>query len=115
MIGLGDIEKARRFKVREDLPFPLLGDPDRSTYRLAGLVRGSVGDVMGPKVWGRGLKSLLSGNRQSRPREDPMQLGGTAVIGAGGKLLHLHVATTSADNMPVHEIVGVLDRAQVTE
>ena len=108
-IGMGAIQRAARFKEELDIPFPLLVDRTRETYRLLELSRGSWNDVAGPKVWGRGLRSLVGGNAQTvRPREDPRQLGGAAVILPGDRLASVHRATTSSDNVPVDRLLGAL-------
>ena len=106
---MGAIRRAAKFKRDLDIPFPLLVDRTRQTYRILELQRGSWIDVAGPKVWGRGLRSIVSGNRQAvRPTEDPLQLGGAAVILPGDRLVYVHRAESSSDNVPVDRLLEAL-------
>jgi hypothetical protein len=107
-IGMGDAERARAFKEAMRIPFPLLIDRTRESYRLLELARGSWTDVAGPKVWGRGLRSLAHGHVQHVPHEDPRQLGGAAVILPDSRLAFVHRADTSADNVPVDRLLEAI-------
>ena len=109
VIGMGAVQRAARFKKQLDIPFPLLVDRTRETYRLLELRRGNWNEVAGPKVWMRGLRSLAGGNRQTlRPTEDPLQLGGAAVILPGDRLAFLHRSKASSDNVPVDALLEAL-------
>jgi hypothetical protein len=109
-IGMGTPDKAARFRQRYSLPFVLLVDNDGKTYEAAGLRRGSLDDVIGPRVWARGIKGLATGRGVALPREDPFQLGGTAVIRPDGSVAHHHVAEHSADNTPVEGLLEAIQR-----
>ncbi|MBW3595428.1 MAG: AhpC/TSA family protein, partial [Actinobacteria bacterium] len=63
----------------------------------------SFSEVMGPRVWGKGLKSIVR-HGQGVPKEDPYQLGGVAVI-KDGVVTFVHRSSTSADNLPVEELL----------
>ena len=106
VIGMGATETARRFKEEYSLPFTVLVDKKRESYRLLGLKRGSVMEVMGPRVWAKGAKSLLK-HGQGLAKEDPLQLGGVAIV-RGGKVAFVHRAETSSDNLPVDELLEKL-------
>lgn len=106
-IGMGSRDDAAAFKAETALPFPLLVDRPKDTYRMAGLIRGSTSDVLGPKVWRRGVGAVARRGLR-RPKQDYLQLGGTAVIGQGGELLMMRRAESSADNATVDEIVEAL-------
>src|SRR3954463_8118244 len=90
VIGMGWPEMASHFKAEERLPFTLLVDQERKTYRALGLKRGGVLDVAGPRVWRKGLKSLAAGNKNKIPKQDPMQLGGAVVVGTSGRIAFFH-------------------------
>jgi hypothetical protein len=107
-IGMGDAPRARAFKEAMQIPFPVLIDRTRESYRLLELARGSWADLVGPKVWAKGLGSLAHGNVQKVPKEDPRQLGGAAVILPGSRLAFVHRAKTSADNVPVDRLLGAI-------
>lgn len=103
---MGATETARRFKAEYSLPFTVLVDKKRESYRMLGLKRGSFSEVMGPRVWVRGARSLLK-HGQGVPKEDPYQLGGAAVIKDGEPVL-VHRSETSSDNLSVDELIEVL-------
>jgi hypothetical protein len=107
-VGMGASQRGRSFKEEMEIPFPLLIDRTRETYRLLELGHGSWTDVIGPKVWAGGLRSLAHGNVQKWPQEDPRQLGGAAVILPGSHLAFVHRAETSADNVPVDRLLEAL-------
>ena len=107
VVGMGATETARRFRAQRRLPFVLLVDKKRISYRLLGLGRGSASDVMGPKVWKDGLKSLVR-HGQGLPTEDPYQLGGVAIVDNAGNVKLVHRSKTSADNLPVDELLDAI-------
>jgi hypothetical protein len=107
-IGMGTPEMAAHFRDTQDIPFPLLVDHTKQTYRALELGRGSWMDVAGPKVWARGAKSILSGKGQGVPKQDPMQLGGAIVVEAGGRVKYIRRAKTSSDNPKPEDLLGQL-------
>lgn len=106
VIGMGATETAKRFKEEYELPFTVLVDKRRESYRMLGLKRGSISDVMGPRVWLRGAKNILR-HGQGIPKEDPYQLGGTAIVQDGDVKL-IHRSGTSSDNLPIDELLEAL-------
>ena len=106
VIGMGATETARRFKAEYSLPFTVLVDKKRESYRMLGLKRGSLSDMIGPRVWIRGARSLLK-HGQGVPKEDPYQLGGAAVI-KDGKLVLVHRSEDPSDNLSIDELVEAL-------
>lgn len=107
VIGMGATETARRFKVQHHLPFRVLVDKKRKSYRVLGLDRGHMSDVMGPRVWAAGAKSVLK-HGQGVPKEDPYQLGGCAVVDTNGEVKLVHRSATSADNLPVDTLLDAI-------
>ncbi len=81
-------DRARRHRTRLDLPFPVLVDPDRATYRAYGLDRGTVGRVWGPKTVRRYRDIIrVDGIAGLRPPDgDTLQLGGDFVVARDGTL-----------------------------
>jgi peroxiredoxin len=107
VIGMGATKTASDFKTKNRLPFRLLVDKKKQTYRLLGLDQGSVADVAGPRVWMSGAKSVIR-HGQGLPKEDPLQLGGAMVIAPDGEVLLVHRSATSADNLSIDELVEAL-------
>jgi AhpC/TSA antioxidant enzyme len=107
-IGLGSWNRARDFAEERDIPFPLLADPRKESYKAMGLERGSMGQLVGPRVWKQGAKNILGGTPTTITKLDMKQLGGSAVILPGGAFAFLHRATTSADNAPIDELLAAI-------
>jgi peroxiredoxin len=105
-IGMGATETARRFKEEYSLPFPVLVDKKRESYRLLDLKQGSVMEVMGPSVWMKGAKSVLK-HGQGMAKENPLQLGGVVIIKNGEAVL-VHRSETSSDNAPIETLLEAL-------
>ena len=106
VIGMGATATARRFKEQQRLPFTLLVDKKRASYRMLGLERGSMSNVMGPEVWKDGVKSVIK-HGQGLPKEDPYQLGGAVVV-KDGELKLVHRSRTSSDNLPIEELLAAI-------
>ena len=106
VIGMGATATARKFKEQQRLPFTLLVDKKRESYRMLGLERGSMSNVMGPRVWRDGFRSMMK-HGQGLPQEDPYQLGGTVVV-KDGELTLVHRARTSSDNLPIEDLLAAI-------
>lgn len=111
VIGMGTPEHAAHFQQQQELPFTLLVDRTRESYRAAGLKYPKMWEVTGPKVWWRGLKAVAKGARQGSAKQNYKQLGGTLVIAPGGEVEWTHKSKDSADNAPVDQIVSYLKAA----
>ena len=103
---MGATETARQFKEQQRIPFKVIVDKKRESYRMLGLERGSMANVMGPRVWAEGARSILR-HGQGLPKEDPYQLGGTMVI-KDGKVVLLYRSKTSSDNLPLEDLLKAL-------
>lgn len=110
-IGMGWPAAAAAFKDEFDIPFPLLVDHDRTSYNALGMQRGSLWEITGPPVWIRGIRNILKGQQPlTKPKQDPLQLGGTLVVAPDDEVLLLHRSKTSSDNLPVDEMIAALQR-----
>lgn len=98
-IGNGTPEEAARLKQAQDLPFALLTDPGRASYKAAGL-RDSVGASLSPKLVLNGLRAFKQGFRQGRIQGSALQQGGVLVLDVGGAVLARHVSSTGGDHPP---------------
>lgn len=105
---MGWPEMAAGFKNEFDIPFRLLVDTERLSYKALEIRRGSLMDVMGPSVWLPWTKAVLRGNFQGRPQLDVTQLGGALVVAPGGEVRYRHTAKNSADNAPVDDLLAAL-------
>ena len=107
-IGMGRPDMAADFAEKSDIPFLLLVDHDRQTYRALEIKRGSPWDVLGPAVWIRGIKGIVQGHGAAPAKQDVMQMGGTAIVEQGGTIRYLHRSDGASDNLPVAEIMEQL-------
>ncbi|MBT4865995.1 MAG: redoxin domain-containing protein [Planctomycetaceae bacterium] len=72
-----------------------ISDPEQKLHGALSLNKGSALDVMGPKVWWAGFKSvLIGGHRFGRPSGDVFQLGGAFLV-HNGEILAAHRSKTS--------------------
>lgn len=107
-IGMGWPALAAAFKEEFDIPFRVLLDHERRSYAAVGIRRGSLTDVVGPKVWLPWLKIMAGGKRQALPKVDHMQLGGSLIVAPGGTVLFHHAAESAADNVAIDDLLRAL-------
>jgi hypothetical protein len=107
-IGMGWPEAAAAFKQEQDIPFPLLVDRTKETYRALEMKRGTLWDTVGPQNWLRFTKGILSGHGVGKPKQDPLQMGGTLVVAPGGETLLLDRADNPVGDIPLDEVIAAL-------
>lgn len=104
------------YQEANEVPFPILVDPDRSGYRAFGLGRGSTGRIYGWKATRRYLELFRSAgaNRRPdaawlrellRPSEDTLQLGGDFVVDTDGNLAYGFWGEGPDDRPTVDELI----------
>jgi len=64
-------EKGAEFFGRHWPEARAVADPERHFYEAFGARRGSLGQVLGPRVWAAGLRAALKGHRIGKPVGDP--------------------------------------------
>ena len=58
-----------------------ISDPEQKLYRIFGLKRGRLGQLLGPKVWWRGIQAgILAGHGLGKPTADPSQMPGVFLL-----------------------------------
>jgi AhpC/TSA antioxidant enzyme len=116
VIGQGTLKHAKHFKEQQHVEdLLLLVDPDRKTYKTAGAKKGTVGELVGPGVVARGIRtSLRSRVVQSRPVGHPAQLGGVLVVATDGRVTWAHLARDASDNPPNEEVLEAAREAAGT-
>jgi peroxiredoxin len=107
-IGMGNPAMAAHFRDERDVPFPLIVDHEKQTYRALEMKRGNLWDMVGPHNWARYAKGLLAGHGVSPPKQDPAQMGGVVVVDPGGKIRYVHRGEIPADNPMVDEVLEAL-------
>ena len=106
LIGQASPRQAAHFRKRHGLSLTVLADEPRASYKAAGAKMGSIGDLLGPKVFAKGLATIAStGKMQGRTVGHPAQLGGAALIGPGDVVIWSRMADDASDNAPAEEIL----------
>jgi hypothetical protein len=94
---MSDADAANLFERYGLDGMPRVSDPKQQLYRAFGFKRGSIGAVLGPRVWWSGFKTtVLGGHVPGKPVGDVMQLPG-AVLLVDGEVRRSFHAETSAD------------------
>lgn len=107
VVGNGTPAMARDFAEGRDVPFELVVDPSRKTYRTAGFNR-SGGRFLIPRILTNGARATGRGFRQGRTRGDPVQLGGVLVIAPPGEVKMHFVSETAGDHPTTEDILRAL-------
>jgi peroxiredoxin len=113
-IGHGSPEQAASFRRAAGIEIPLLIDPDRHTYDLAGAKVATLRELLAPRIIARGAKHTV----MSRLRlgsvavhQGPIighgaQLGGVLVIAPDGSVRYAHMSEDASDNPPTREVLS---------
>jgi hypothetical protein len=106
LIGQASPRQAQAFRRKTKIDLPVLADESRQTYKLAGLKRGSVSQLLGPRSVLAGVKhGARSGVVQGRVVGDVAQLGGAMVIRPGGEVAWRHASKNAADTVEPDELL----------
>jgi hypothetical protein len=109
-IGLGDLAYARAFRDQSGIAFPLLVDAEREAYRAVELGSASYRHLLRPDNFAARRRARAAGHRQGRTGSNPLQLGGSFVLGPGDVDRYAHVSETFGDSAPVSALLAALDR-----
>jgi peroxiredoxin len=113
-VGIGTPAEAAAFRRAQGVDLPLLADPERKTYALAGTKVATLDELLAPKVVGRGIKrTILSRLRlgsiavhQGRIQQHGAQLGGVLLIAPDGSVRYAYLSHDASDNPPVREVLA---------
>ncbi|MEJ5170083.1 MAG: peroxiredoxin-like family protein [Fimbriimonadales bacterium] len=111
LVAMADAETGRQFLRGHPTPHAMICDPERHLFQAFGLERGTLGQLLGPKVWARGAKAFAAGYRQGRPLGDPAQLPGSFVLDQNARIVWSHLAKHAADTTEPSVLSAML-RAQ---
>jgi hypothetical protein len=108
VVGFAEPESLRTYQQRQGLQELLvLADPDRRAYRAFGLGRGRFARIwLDPRVWARYLRLILAGARPEPAREDPLQLGGDALLDAEGRITWIYRSRGPEDRPSLEQIAA---------
>ncbi len=106
VIGNGKARQAAEFAAERDLPFPLLTDPGRRSFKAAGLRRG-MGSTFNLGVAAHAARALKGGHRQGSVQGDPWQQGGAFVIAPENRVLFSFISETGGDHPDPLDLIAV--------
>ena len=109
LIGQATPRQAAAFRRKTEIDIPVLADEERETYKIAGLKRANLAQLVGPRSMLSGIKhSARSGQVQGRVIGDAAQLGGAMVIGQGGDVLLEQRSKHAGDTLEPEELLEVV-------
>ena len=109
LIGQATPRQAANFRRKLGVEVPVLADEERRTYKLAGLRRASVAQLVGPRSVISGVKhGARSGVMQGRIVGDAAQLGGAMVVAPGGEVLFEQRSEHAGDSVEADELLAAL-------
>jgi peroxiredoxin len=114
VVGHGTAEQARDFRRMQNVDLPLLVDPDRRVYELAGAKVATLNELIGPRQILRGLRATIMSRlgqgsiavHQGRIIGHAAQLGGVLVIAPDGSVRYAYLSEQSGDNPPAREVLA---------
>jgi len=93
---------------------PHVSDPHCDLYRGLGLPRGKFGQLLGPKVFARGLDAFVHGHGVGRLRGDGFQMPGVFRV-EHGRVVAGHVAEHAGEKLRLLDVAGVDDASHDDE
>ena len=96
---------AADFVEQFQVPFPVYTDPQRASYRVAGMKR-EFG--LGLKTLRRARRAARAGVRQGATKGDPFQQGGVLVVAPSGEVLWRFVSDGAGDHPTIAEVLAAL-------
>ena len=98
-----------------DLPFAVYCDPEQAAYRAYGFEKGSIGQMINPRIIARGFQATMRGSFVAPPKGgDPRQLPGTAIVAPDGTLVHHHVARDASDHLDLDDLLRIARQLGLT-
>lgn len=113
-VGFSPAEPLARLAEYLDWPWPFLSDTERVLYRRLGLPRAKLRNVWTPGTKDVYRQARDSGTDIHAPVEDPLQLGGDAIVRAG-VVLALWRPRSPDDRPAVQDLMDALRRANGSE
>lgn len=107
-VSMGKVNEAADFKVKMEIPQPLISDPNKRLYEAFGLRRGSFRQVVNPVTTRKGLTAFKAGHRPGMLKQDPWMMAGVFRVDPDGEVTFSHYANDISDNMSGEEIARLL-------
>ncbi|MBN2476828.1 MAG: redoxin domain-containing protein [Pirellulales bacterium] len=108
LVTMGTPQQAAMFRDKFQFEATFLADAQRQAYRAFGLERGTMGQVLGPRVWLGLLKGMARGG-VGKPIGDVRQMPGAFVVDRQGIVRYTHYPSHQAEAPSYQEIVALLE------
>ena len=114
LIGHGTPQIAASFRRMQGIELPVLVDPDRRIYDVAGAKMATLPEIIGPRQIWAGLKATIGSRlrlgsiavHQGRIIGNAAQLGGVLVVAPDGSVRYSHLSDDASDNPPAREVLA---------
>jgi alkyl-hydroperoxide reductase/thiol specific antioxidant family protein len=108
VLGSGSPEHLRAFRDATGYRGPLLTDPTLQSFQAAGLASGWR-RTFDPRSFVKGIRAFASGFRQGARRGNPVQQGGTFVLGPGPRAGFEWRDRFAGDHPKLDDVLAALD------
>ena len=88
-----------------------VADPERHFYEAFGARRGTLGQVLGPRVWAAGVRAALKGHRIGKPVGDPMVMPALLLV-QGDRIVWSHPFRHAGDQPEPGVILAAAETAR---
>lgn len=106
---------ARSYAEETSLPWPVLLDETRNTYKNYEMLSASYLDIWGPKTWWAYAKELIKGQKLKKSDGDIYQRGGDLLIDPDGIVRYHHVSKGPADRPSAEMILKKIRHSPVEQ
>jgi AhpC/TSA antioxidant enzyme len=112
IVSFAEPAKLLPYQFRQQWPFTILADPQRTAYHAFGLKQLPFWRVFSPSTLVRYLQLLREGRRPRRyEKTDIYQSGGDFILDRAGNVLFAHRGRNPADRPKMTQLLNVVDRA----
>jgi peroxiredoxin len=107
LVHMGSVKQGHAFFAQYGLDdLPQVSDPGRQLYQAFDLDHGTVGQLLGPRVWWRGFKAgILRGHGVGKWQGDVLQMPGTFLV-YRGQIVKAFRHKTAADRPDYAEMAA---------
>jgi peroxiredoxin len=112
-IGTGNQNYAASFVQDEKIPYLVLVDDDAAAAGAAQVRTLSWLQLLHPRTWKATRETSKRGYHVKKAGKRVKQVGGTFVIGAGGRVLFEHLDTDSTDHADLAAVMAAVRAATV--
>jgi hypothetical protein len=109
-VGIGEPKHARRYCGTLAPSVACYANQTKGAYKAFGLDRGSLLQLMGPKVFAAGARAVAGGHSQGESTGDTLMLGGVFVIDPAGVFRYVHYDAHAGDHPDFAEILSAVKK-----